>query len=130
MITPPGNLFHHAEPPTTGERFDELLRHKNLVVERIVSSSSIERCEYVQPQDEWVLLVQGEATMTVDGNTVTLKAGDYLFLPARIPHSVEKTSAGAVWLAIHLHPETPKSLETTSTRATPSSTSPPPDGMT
>ena len=33
-----GNLFVDAAPPKTGERFDVLLRHGNLVVERIVSS--------------------------------------------------------------------------------------------
>ena len=107
MTTIPGNLFTQAETPTAGERFDELLCHRNLVIERIVSSSATERCEYVQPQDEWVMLVQGEAMMTVAGKTVTLKAGDYLFLPAHVPHTVEHTSHGAIWLAIHLHPDAP-----------------------
>lgn len=98
------NLFSDAAPPQKGERFDEILRHKNMVVERIVSSSRITPQEYVQRQDEWVLLVQGEATLRVAGETVTLKSGDYLFLPAGIPHTVEHTSEGAMWLAVHLFP--------------------------
>ena len=61
--------------------------------------------EYVQPQDEWVLLVQGEARLKVDGVVTPLLAGDYLFLPAGTPHTVECVSAGAIWLAIHLYPE-------------------------
>ncbi len=99
------NLFLNAAAPTEGERFDTLLRHKNLVIERIVSSSVITPQEYVQDHDEWVLLIQGEALLQVDGKPVELKAGYHLFLPAGLPHTVERTSAGAMWLAVHLHPE-------------------------
>lgn len=98
------NLFANAEPPGAGERFETLLGHKNLVIERIVSSAHITPQEYVQPQDEWVLLVQGEARLNVAGESVLLKAGDHLFLPAGVPHTVERTSEGALWLAVHLHP--------------------------
>jgi len=101
----PANLFTKANPPPEGERFDELLRHRNLLIERIVSSAVITPQEYVQPQDEWVLLVQGEAVLRVDGASVALKAGDYLFLPAGTPHTVERTSEGAMWLAVHLYPD-------------------------
>ena len=99
-----GNLFAEAAPPPAGERFEELLRHRNLVVERIVSSEDITPCEYIQSQDEWVVLLKGEAVLVVAGETMTLKAGDYLFLPAGTPHTVQRTSEGALWLAIHLHP--------------------------
>lgn len=103
MRTP--NLFIDTEPPQEGERFDILLRCKNLVVERIVSSSAITPKEYMQPQDEWVVLIKGEAVLHVGGESLTLTPGDYLFLPAGVPHTVERTSHGAMWLAIHLHPE-------------------------
>ena len=99
-----GNLFNDAEPPQQGERFDTLLNHRNLVVERIVSSATITPQEFVQRQDEWVLLVQGEAVLRVAGEPVSLKPGDYLFLPAGVPHTVERASEGAMWLAVHLHP--------------------------
>ncbi|HET7832076.1 MAG TPA: cupin domain-containing protein [Gallionella sp.] len=99
-----GNLFVDAIAPETGERFEQLLGHKNLVIERIVSSADITPCEYVQSQDEWVILLQGEAVLKVAGETTALKSGDYLFLPAGTPHTVERTSQGAIWLAVHLHP--------------------------
>jgi cupin 2 domain-containing protein len=35
---PTGNLFADAAPFSAGERFETLLSHKNLVIERIVSS--------------------------------------------------------------------------------------------
>lgn len=100
-----GNLFSDAKAPETGERFDLLLRHGNLVIERIVGSARVASQEYVQEQDEWVLLVRGEAAMLVDGMPVLLSEGDYLFLPARVPHRVERASEGAMWLAVHLHAE-------------------------
>ena len=98
------NLFTNAVPPGEGERFDTILKHRHLQIERIVSSSHTTPQPYVQAQDEWVLLVQGEAWMTVAGQAVSLKAGDHLFLPAGVPHTVERTSDGALWLAVHLHP--------------------------
>ena len=104
------NLFTEALPPDEGERFDTILHHKNLVVERIVSSAVIASKEYVQTQDEWVLLIQGKAVLQVAGELVSLTSGDYLFLPAGVPHTVEHTSAGAIWLAVHLHPETTETV--------------------
>ncbi|KQV95967.1 cupin domain-containing protein [Rhizobacter sp. Root1221] len=99
------NLFEDALPPANGERFETLLSHRNLVIERIVSSRAITPTEYVQPQDEWVTLLSGDATLLVDGKVVPLVAGDHLFLPAGTPHTVTQVSEGALWLAVHLHPQ-------------------------
>jgi cupin 2 domain-containing protein len=99
-----GNLFVDLAPPREGERVEELLSHRNLVVERIVSSAKLTARTYVQPQDEWVLLVRGEAGLDVAGHAAELKAGDYLFLPAGTEHTVRWTTEGALWLAVHLHP--------------------------
>ncbi len=99
-----GNLFADAAPPPEGERFERLLKHKNLEVERIVSSAAISPSEYIQEQDEWVVLVSGSATLEAGGKTLELEAGDYLFLPAGVPHTVRRVSPGALWLAVHLHP--------------------------
>lgn len=100
-----GNLFDDAQPPAIGERFETLLSHRNLQIERIVSAESTSPgAVYVQTQDEWVLLLQGHATMMVDGTQMALQAGDHLFLPQGLAHSVLSTSSGAMWLAVHLHP--------------------------
>jgi cupin 2 domain-containing protein len=99
------NLFTDTVAPHQGERFDTLFSHRNLVIERIVSSAAMAPKEYVQAQDEWVLLVRGEAVLQVAGETISLRPGDYLFLPAGVPHSVERATDGALWLAVHLHPE-------------------------
>ena len=104
------NLFTDAEPPHEGERFDTLLSDKNLVVERIVTSSAITPREHVQPHDEWGVLLKGEAVLQVAGESIALKPGDHLFLPAQVPHTVERTSHGAMWLAVHLHPDPEQSV--------------------
>lgn len=98
-----GNLYDDALPPATGERFDELLSHRGVVIERIVSTARIASQEYVQEQDEWVVLLQGEALLEVAGRQLPLRAGDYLFLPSRTSHTVLQVSEGALWLAVHLH---------------------------
>jgi cupin 2 domain-containing protein len=98
------NLYHDTTPPAVGERFETLLQHKNLVVERIISSSRTTPSAFNQSQDEWALLVQGTATLEVNGVVRLLTAGDHVFLPAHTPHTVRQVSDGALWLAIHLHP--------------------------
>ena len=101
----PGNVFADALPPLEGERFETLLSHRNLVVERIVSSEAITPVVSAQLQDEWVVLISGEAVLDVDGDRMRLTAGDHVFLPAGCPHTVQSVSDGAIWLAVHLHPE-------------------------
>ena len=102
---PPGapNLFQDCSPPVAGERLDVLLTHRNLVVERIVSSANLPPTRYVQSQDEWVVLVRGEAEIEVAGEAVALKCGDHVFLPSGTEHTVKSASEGAIWLAVHLH---------------------------
>lgn len=106
-----GNLYRDIAPPTDGERFETLLQHRNLVVERIVSSSKAMPAEFVQEQDEWVLLLRGTAALEVNGEALPLEQGDYIFLPARTPHTVRQVSEGAVWLAVHLHPAEPQAVQ-------------------
>lgn len=97
------NIFADAMPSAEGERFEALLDHRGVVIERIVSSSKIAPTTYVQEQDEWVVLLRGQAELEVDGNRVPLREGDYVFLPATTPHTVLSVSEGALWLAVHIH---------------------------
>jgi cupin 2 domain-containing protein len=103
------NLFDGIPSPATGEVFETLLRHRNLHIERIASSATPEPVLYDQAQDEWVVLMQGLATLEIAGETVDMGPGDYLFIPAHTPHRVLSTSGAppCVWLAVHLHPDGP-----------------------
>jgi cupin 2 domain-containing protein len=97
------NIFDHTSPKT-GEEFTTLLEHKNVRIVRIVSSNDIEPIDYVQDEDEWVMVVEGGATLNVDGERVTLNQGDTLFIPAHTPHTVTATQHGTIWLAVHISP--------------------------
>ena len=103
----PANLFDRLLPPATGEAFEEILRHRNLVIERIVSSDRPEPTLFDQIQDEWVLLVQGRATLDLSGQILNLGPGDHVFIPAHTPHRVLSTSQEppCLWLAVHLYPD-------------------------
>lgn len=103
---PLANIFAAIPELSRGEQFDQLLHHKNVLVERIVSSGQVEPKTYLQEQDEWVILLQGQALLEVDGRELTLNAGDYRFIPAGTPHRVLHTSREplCIWLAVHIFP--------------------------
>jgi quercetin dioxygenase-like cupin family protein len=96
--------LNSPEPPVVGERFDPIVALRSVDIEQITSSATPDPTTYDQAQDEWVLVLEGRATLDVDGSTVTLAAGDWLLLPARTHHRVIETAAGTRWLAIHIHP--------------------------
>jgi cupin 2 domain-containing protein len=75
----------------------------NFRIERIISSghATQEGTWYDQDQDEWVLVLEGEAVLGYeDGSEVRLSRGDSLFLPRHRRHRVIYTSSPCVWLAV------------------------------
>jgi cupin 2 domain-containing protein len=94
-------LFAVAQP-ASGEQFDVLARFGVAEIERIVSSATPDGGWYEPTHDEWVVLLRGSARLEVDGQILDLVGGDYLSLPAYTRHRVIETSAGAVWLAVHV----------------------------
>jgi cupin 2 domain-containing protein len=103
----PGHLFHLPSVLPSEELFTPLLEHPHVRIERIVSSGQTTPPGqwYDQAQDEWVIVLQGAATLTYDdGNSVSMQPGDYVMLPAHTRHRVDFTSQEppCIWLAIHL----------------------------
>ncbi|GAB1405168.1 hypothetical protein MASR1M74_23470 [Lentimicrobium sp.] len=102
-----GNLFDIEDiNPQDTEYFQTLLTGDGFKVERIVSHGQItpEKQWYNQPQDEWVALLQGSATLTFDdGIEVNLQKGEYIYIAAHQKHRVTFTSSTppCIWLAIH-----------------------------
>ena len=90
-----------------GEAFDDLLAVPGLRIERIVSRGQVSPPGfwYEQSWDEWVLVVEGEAQLEIDGQSepVWLAAGDHVWLPAGCRHRVTytRTAPPTVWLAVH-----------------------------
>jgi cupin 2 domain-containing protein len=96
-----GRLRDPASGPAVGEETEQLLLAGDLVVEHILSGRLDEPVEYDQEGDEWVLLLSGAATVEADGETFALEPGDWLFLPAHVPHCLVETAGGSAWLAVH-----------------------------
>ena len=101
-----GNLFEDLPEIASGEVFEDLLCQGNVRIERIFSSDQPDSMLYDQIQDEWVCLLQGSAELWIAGESVSLNAGDYRFIPAHVPHRVVRTSSDprCLWLAIHIQP--------------------------
>ena len=96
-----GNIFEY-EIPKRGEVFDTLLSHKNIKIIKIVSSNDIEDIEYIQDEDEWVVLLKGGAKLQINDRVEELKEGDYIFIPSFTPHKVLSVELDTLWLAIHI----------------------------
>jgi len=104
------NLFADIPDNAPDELFTTLLQNPQCRIERIVSygQASPEGFWYDQPQDEWVLLLQGSAELDLDGRIVRLTPGDHLLIPAGLRHRVCKTDCNepTIWLAIHFETAT------------------------
>lgn len=102
------NLFSDLPTDLSSEVFETLATGKQLRIERIVSHGHASAPEewYDQADNEWVILLQGEAQLVFDdGVTTTLQPGDYVTIPAHQKHRVEWTAPEktTIWLAIHYH---------------------------
>jgi cupin 2 domain-containing protein len=93
-----------ADVPLTGETFREIARVRNVVIEEITSSARPDRIEFHQEHDEWVVVLDGSATLDIDGSAVVLARHEWVSIPAGTPHRVRRTAAGTRWLAVHVHP--------------------------
>ena len=88
------------------ESFSELLKRPGLRIERIVSTgqASPPGFWYDQTENEWVLLVQGEARLRFadEAEARHLKAGDFVEIAAHRQHRVDWTTPDqpTIWLAI------------------------------
>jgi len=98
------NLWRLSSASSDQEHIRRLVDIGGVQIEQIVShgQASPEGFWYDQPTAEWVLLLQGSATLVLDGErTLDLVTGDALLIPAHLRHRVERTSQDALWLAVH-----------------------------
>jgi cupin 2 domain-containing protein len=95
------NLYEY-ETPKRSEIFDTLLDHPNIKIIRIVSSDRVDEKIYIQDEDEWVVVLDGSATLEIDGKREELKRGDSIYIASRVPHRVVETIEGTLWLAVHI----------------------------
>ncbi len=101
----PANLFEKLPTVVSEEWTDELLRAKNVRIERIVSAGHSSPADfwYDQEEHEWVLLLSGAARLLFeDGETRELKPGDHVLILPHRRHRVAWTTPEepTIWLAV------------------------------
>ena len=107
LLMKPENLFDNLPTDLPEELFTPLLKASSVRIERIVSHghASPPGFWYDQDDSEWVLVVEGSATIEFEDQPepVELRRGSYLNIPAHARHRVAWTdpSKKTVWLAIH-----------------------------
>ncbi|MGH1428573.1 MAG: cupin domain-containing protein [Arenicella sp.] len=100
------NVFESIPHDVSAEVFSELVRAENVRIERIVSKghSSPEFGWYDQAENEWVIVLQGEAIISFENkDDVHLVSGSYTNIPKHEKHKVSWTTpeTETVWLAVH-----------------------------
>lgn len=100
-----GNFFSGI-PQIPGEIVENILKNSKTRIERIISKghNSPKDFWYDQPENEWVIVLQGQAKILFKGSkaAVTLASGDYLNIPSYVKHRVEwtKPDTETIWLAV------------------------------
>ncbi|QOP46099.1 cupin domain-containing protein [Sulfurimonas paralvinellae] len=99
------NIFQNIPSDLTQELFETVVESKNVKIERIISygQSSQEEEWYDQDENEWVVLLEGEAMLAFDDGAEThLQVGDSINIPAHVKHKVlwTKKEAKTIWLAV------------------------------
>ena len=95
-----GRLAGGGAAPEEGETTTELARGAGFTVEQILSGRLAGPQQYEQDHDEWVVVLDGAATLEVDGVAHDLAAGDWWLLPAGTRHRLVRTEPGTSWLAV------------------------------
>ncbi len=102
-----GNLLTGLPDNVADEVVEVIATGQQIRIERIVSNgqSSPPGFWYDQEQHEWVLLLQGNASIQFADNSeiASLSPGDHLNIRAHRKHRVLSTSSTetTIWLAIH-----------------------------
>ena len=76
---------------------DTIVRNEKFDIHRIRSKNETSG-PYNQDFDEFVVVIQGDAMLNVEGKDARLKEMDTYFIPKNVVHEVKNTSDECVWL--------------------------------
>jgi cupin 2 domain-containing protein len=96
-----GRLLQATDAPALGEQGVEIAQIGGVVVEQILSGVLASPVAYDQLEDEWVVVLSGDAVLEIGDERLDLTTGDWVLLPARLPHRLLETRPGTSWLALH-----------------------------
>jgi len=71
-----------------------------VVVDQILSGRLDGPVDYCQEADEWVIVLDGSATLAMEGREMHLEPGDWVLLPAGTAHRLVETQGGTSWLTV------------------------------
>ena len=100
------NIFEATPKNLSTEVFEKLIEINDVTIERIISKGhkSPESGWHDQNKNEWLMVLQGEATLSFDDeSSIKLEAGDYINITAHTKHEVTwtKPDIETIWLAVH-----------------------------
>jgi len=100
------NLFSNIPDTLQEELFEVILNKPNIKIERIISDGHTTQTFewYDQEDNEWVLLLQGEAVLSFENeDDLHLDVGEYVNISKHKKHRVSYTSLSekTIWLAVH-----------------------------
>ena len=106
MSNKKANIFSKIPSDLSEEIFEDIIKTDTLKIERIISYGQIspQKGWYDSNQNEWVILLDGEAKLQFEDNKqIHLQKGDYINITAHSKHKVvwTKENATTIWLAIY-----------------------------
>jgi cupin 2 domain-containing protein len=99
------NLFANPPELSRSEQALSLFENPSVKIQRIVSQSysSPPGFWYDQDEDEWVIVLRGDATLEFERQEfVRMKEGDYVTIPRHVKHRVHQTGPETIWLAVRI----------------------------
>ena len=94
------NLFDFPKERLLQEQCLEVLAHKNVRIEKIISQNHTTDW-YDQAEDEWVVLLKGSAAIEYGDNMIMLNEGESAFIPRHKEHRA--VSIGdCIWLCVFI----------------------------
>jgi mannose-6-phosphate isomerase-like protein (cupin superfamily) len=83
-----------------GEPFAEVFKYGSLLIELFAPQG--EDLQQPHKRDEWYVVARGTSLFERDGQAVRVQVGDFLFVPAQMPHRfVDFSSDFAVWVGFY-----------------------------
>ncbi len=98
------NIFNNIKIDKKNEQFFDLIKNDNVRIEKIVSNGQVSPKDfwYIQDENEFLLLLKGEAILEFEDKEITLKEGDFFNIEKKEKHRVKYTSETntTIWLAV------------------------------
>ena len=87
------------------ELTETLAEGRHVHIERIVLTAMLhpQGFWYDQDQHEWVIVLKGAARYAFEDQTIEMRPGDFVNIPAHKKHRVDWTTPDepTIWLAVH-----------------------------